>query len=74
MADLAVDVTHHAPASHGHHRLTPLARLRNFPIVMAAIEICRAAGRPRALRLRLMNVGIHRRRVADAPIPVEETA
>ena len=45
MADLALAVTHHAAASHGRHRLTPLARLRNFPIiVMAAIETCRAAG------------------------------
>jgi hypothetical protein len=45
MTDLAVDVTHHAAASHGRHRLTPLARLRNFSIiVMAAIEPRRATG------------------------------
>lgn len=67
-------VPHHAAASYGCHRLTPLARLRNFPIiVMAAIETRRAAGVRDALRLRRMNA-IRRRRDADTPITVEETA
>ena len=63
MICLDVVPLHHAPASHGRHRLTPLARLRKFPIIVITVI---ETGRP--------GMSPASQRVADPPVTVEETA